>query len=132
MTEISGPGSLMNIEDILDKPESAGKHYFEVDIKIADVDGNTLPPGETGEILVRAPNMMVGYWNLPEATRNTMVDGWIHSGDLGYMDKDGYLYVIDRLKDMIVSGGENVYPAEIEKVILLMEGDRRDLGYRNC
>ena len=122
MTEISGPGSLMNIEDILDKPESAGKHYFEVDIKIADVDGNTLPPGETGEILVRAPNMMVGYWNLPEATRNTMVDGWIHSGDLGYMDKDGYLYVIDRLKDMIVSGGENVYPAEIEKVILLMEG----------
>ena len=65
MTEISGPGTLMNIEDILDKPESAGKHYFEVDIKIADVDGKRLPLGETGEILVRAPNMMVGYWNLP-------------------------------------------------------------------
>jgi fatty-acyl-CoA synthase len=122
MTEISGPGSVMNIEDILDKPECAGKHYFEVDIKVVDVDGGSLPAGETGEILVRGPNMMSGYWNLPEATRNTIVEGWIHSGDLGYLDEQGYLYVVDRLKDMIVSGGENVYPAEVEKVLVQMEG----------
>ena len=122
MTEITGPGSLMNIEDILDKPESAGKPYFEVDMRIMDVLGNLLPPGESGEIVVRCPNMMQGYWNLPDATRNTIVDGWLHSEDIGYLDKDGYLYVIDRLKDMIVSGGENVYPAEIEQVIVQIPG----------
>lgn len=118
MTEITGPGSLMNIESILDKPDSAGKPYFEVDMQIVDSAGKALPAGEPGEIIVRCPNMMQGYWNLPEATRNTIVDGWLHSGDLGYLDDDGYIYIIDRLKDMIVSGGENVYPAEVEKVIL--------------
>ena len=73
-------------------------------------------------MVVRCPNMMLGYWNLPDATRNTIVNGWLHTGDLGYLDKDGYIYVVDRLKDMIVSGGENVYPAEIEQVIAKIPG----------
>ncbi|WP_459903580.1 AMP-binding protein, partial [Desulfosarcina cetonica] len=120
MTEIAGPGALMNMEDILDKPESAGRPYFEVDLRIVDLDGRPLPAGEAGELVVRCPHMMTGYWNLPDATRSTIVNGWLRTGDLGYLDEDGYLYIIDRLKDMIVSGGENVYPAEIEKVLLLL------------
>lgn len=122
MTEITGPGALMNIEDILDKPESAGKPYFEVELRIADAAGNLLPDGETGELLVRCPHMMLGYWNLPQATRDTIVDGWIRTGDMAHFDRDDYLYIVDRIKDMIVSGGENVYPAEVEKVLLEMPG----------
>lgn len=120
MTELAGPGALMNLEDILDKPECAGKPYFEVDLRIADFEGRNQPSGEKGEVLVRGPNMMLGYWNQPEATDDTIRNGWIHTGDIGYIDSDGYLYVVDRIKDMIVSGGENVYPAEIEKVLLKM------------
>jgi fatty-acyl-CoA synthase len=118
MTEIAGPGALMNVEDILNKPESAGRPYFEVDLRIVDADGRPQPAGEAGELVVRCPHMMTGYWNRPDATQSTIVDGWLHTGDMGYLDEDGYLYIIDRLKDMIVSGGENVYPAEIEKVLL--------------
>lgn len=122
MTEIGGPGALMNIEDILERPECAGKPYFEVDLKIIDFDGTPMPPGQAGEILVRGPNMMLGYWNQPEATKNTIRNGWIHTGDIGYLDSDGYLFVVDRMKDMIVSGGENIYPAEIEKVLSEIAG----------
>ncbi len=118
MTEIAGPGALMNIEDIMDKPESAGRPYFEVDLKIVDAEGQNQPAGEAGELVVRCPHMMTGYYNRPDATEDTIVDGWLHTGDMGYLDEDGFLYIIDRLKDMIVSGGENVYPAEIEKVLL--------------
>jgi len=77
-----------------------------------------LPPGEIGEIAIRSPSNMVGYYNLPEATAAAMTaDGWFKSGDAGYMDEDGYLYVHDRMKDMIISGGENIYPAEVENAI---------------
>ena len=120
MTEIAGPGALMNVEDIMDKPESAGRPYFEVDLKIVDAEGRPQPAGEAGELVVRCPHMMTGYYNRPDATQSTIVDGWLHTGDMGYLDEDGYLYIIDRLKDMIVSGGENVYPAEIEKVLLML------------
>jgi len=122
MTEIAGPGALMNIEDVMDKPESAGRPYFEVDLKIVDAANQPLPAGEAGELVVRCPHMMIGYYNRPDATEDTIVDGWLHTGDMAYLDEDGYLYIIDRLKDMIVSGGENVYPAEIEKVLLQMPG----------
>jgi acyl-CoA synthetase (AMP-forming)/AMP-acid ligase II len=118
MTEIAGPGALMNVEDIMDKPESAGKPFFEVDLRIVDNQNRPLPAGEAGELVVRCPHMMTGYYNRPEATQDTIVDGWLHTGDMAYLDEDGYLYIVDRLKDMIVSGGENVYPAEIEKVLL--------------
>ena len=74
-------------------------------------DGKPLPPGEVGEIATRSGSNMVGYWNLPEATARTLGgDGWLRTGDAGYMDADGYLYIHDRIKDMIISGGENIYP----------------------
>jgi fatty-acyl-CoA synthase len=117
MTEMCGPGSFMNVEDILRKPESAGKPYFNVDLRIMSADGTELPPGQVGELFVRAPHVMLGYWNRPQATRDTIQDGWLHTGDLGYLDPEGFLYIVDRKKDMLVSGGENVYPAEIERVI---------------
>jgi acyl-CoA synthetase (AMP-forming)/AMP-acid ligase II len=117
MTEMCGPGSFMNVEDILKKPESAGKPYFNVDLRILDANGDDLPPGEVGEVVVRAPHVMQGYWNRPEATSETIKNGWLYTGDLGYLDQEGFLYIIDRKKDMLISGGENVYPAEIERVI---------------
>jgi acyl-CoA synthetase (AMP-forming)/AMP-acid ligase II len=80
-------------------------------------DGTTCPPGEVGEIVLSGPNIMAGYWNAPEATAAAIVDGWYHSGDAGSTDEDGYLYIRDRYKDMIISGGENVYPAEVENVL---------------
>ena len=117
MTELCGPGSFMNVEDILRKPESAGKPYFNVTLRIVGHDGTVLPAGEVGEVVVRAPHAMLGYWNRPNATRETLRTGWLHTGDLGYVDAEGFLYIIDRKKDMLVSGGENVYPAEVERVI---------------
>jgi acyl-CoA synthetase (AMP-forming)/AMP-acid ligase II len=89
-----------------------------IELKIIDEAGNTLPPNTVGEILVKAPGMMRGYWNNPEATRSAIVDGWYHSGDGGRLDEEGYLYIADRIKDMIISGGENIYPTEVENALL--------------
>ena len=122
LTEMCGPGAVMNIEDILRKPESAGKAYFNVDIRIVDQEGQDVPLGQMGEIVVRGPNMMLGYWNQAEATQDTIKDGWLHTGDMGRFDEEGYLYVVDRIKDMILSGGENIYPAEIERIIREVPG----------
>lgn len=124
LTEMTGPGSHTAIEDVLEKPECAGKPYFNVDLRIVDFLGKDVAPGEMGEIIARGPNMMKGYWNLPRETAEAIREGWLHTGDMGRIDEQGYLYVIDRIKDMIVSGGENVYPAEIEKVIREMPGVR--------
>jgi len=97
---------------------SAGKALPGVEMKIVSPDGRSLPPHQVGEVLVRAKSVMRGYWNLPDATAATIdSEGWLHSGDAGYLDEDGYLYIHDRVKDMIVSGGENVYPAEVESAI---------------
>lgn len=122
LTEMCGPGSLMNVEDVFRKPESAGKPYFNVDLRVLGQEGREVQAGELGEIVCRGPNMMQGYWNRPDATRDTIKDGWLHTGDMGKFDEEGYLYVVDRVKDMILSGGENVYPAEIERVIREMPG----------
>jgi long-chain acyl-CoA synthetase len=100
-----------------DKIESAGQSMLTVEVKIHDLDDNELPVGETGEVVVRGPNIMKGYWNKPDETAAALRDGWMHTGDIGYLDEDGFLYVIDRLKDMIVTGGENVYSAEVEAAI---------------
>ena len=81
---------------------------------IAGPDGTHLPPGETGEVLIRGPIIMPGYWNKPEATASTVIDGWLHTGDVGHVDDDGYLFITDRAKDMLIRGGENVYCVEIE------------------
>ena len=89
-----------------------------VQVRIVDDQGHDVPRGEPGELIVRGPNVMMGYWRNPEATRQAIRDGWLHSGDVASMDAEGYLYLRDRLKDMVVSGGTNVYPREVENVLL--------------
>jgi acyl-CoA synthetase (AMP-forming)/AMP-acid ligase II len=97
---------------------SAGKALPGVELKIVDADGSEMPVGEVGELITRSSNNMAGYWNLPEASAKTITpDGWVYTGDAGYLDADGYLFIHDRVKDMIITGGENVYPAEVESAI---------------
>jgi fatty-acyl-CoA synthase len=121
MTETTGTIVALPPEDHvegLDRMRSAGKALPGIELAILDVNGNRLPPGEVGEIATRSGSNMAGYWNLPEATARTLgADGWLRTGDAGYMDRDGYLYIHDRIKDMIISGGENIYPAEVESAI---------------
>ncbi|CAN5276633.1 long-chain fatty acid--CoA ligase [soil metagenome] len=95
----------------------AGKPIRTVEIRIANADGQTVPQGDVGEILVRGPGVMLGYWGQPEQTAKAVVDGWMHTGDGGRIDDLGVVYVVDRMKDMIVSGGENVYSAEVESAL---------------
>jgi long-chain acyl-CoA synthetase len=97
---------------------SAGKPLPYIDVKVVNPEGTILAPNEIGEICIKSPSNMLGYWKLPDATNDTMRDGWVYTGDAGYKDDDGYLYICDRIKDMIVSGGENIYPAEIESAIM--------------
>jgi long-chain acyl-CoA synthetase len=99
------------------KMKAAGRPYPGFDVAIVDDAGNRLPPGEIGEVCLRTPAAMLEYWNLPDATAKTLIDGWVHTGDAGIVDEDGYLFIRDRIKDMIIVAGENVYPAEIENVI---------------
>lgn len=122
MTETCGPGCLILGEDAASRPGSTGKGYFYTDIRITAPDGSECAPGVSGEVCIRSPNNMVGYWNRPEATAEAVIDGWLHSGDMGVADADGFVTIVDRLKDMLISGGENVYPAEIENVLLAHEG----------
>ncbi|MET0542310.1 MAG: long-chain fatty acid--CoA ligase [Variovorax sp.] len=96
---------------------SVGRPAFAVLVKIVDTAGCELPRGVVGEVIARGPNVMLGYWNKPEETAKALRDGWLHTGDGGYMDTDGQLYIVDRIKDMIVSGGENIYSAEVENAI---------------
>ena len=100
-----------------ERMRSCGKPFPGDEIRIIDGDGNVLPTGEVGEIIIRSPTNMTGYHNKPEATAKALAGGWYHSGDAGYFDGDGYLYIHDRLKDMIVSGAENIYPAEVENAL---------------
>lgn len=99
------------------KLRSCGIPFPECDIRCVDGDGNSVPQGEVGEIVIKSGMVMKGYWNRPDATEEAIRDGYFHTGDAGYFDDEGYLYIHDRVKDMIVSGGENVYPAEVENAI---------------
>lgn len=96
---------------------SAGRSSYSMLIKIADENGQALPAGEIGEVCCTGPNMMLGYLNKPDETAKAIIDGWVHTGDAGYLDDEGYLFLVDRVKDMIVTGGENVYSVEVESVI---------------
>ncbi len=96
---------------------SAGRAIFGIDVRIVDDQVRECSIGTVGEIAVRSPGNMLGYWNQPELTRKTIVDGWVRTGDAGYMDEEGFVYLVDRVKDMIVSGGENVYSAEVENAL---------------
>jgi acyl-CoA synthetase (AMP-forming)/AMP-acid ligase II len=100
------------------KPLSVGVPPPFFQMRIADPEGNTLPAGKIGEIVGRGPMMMPGYYKRPDLTAKTLVDGWLYSGDLGYVDEDGFLYLVDRKKDLIISGGVNVYPRDIEEVVV--------------
>ncbi len=96
---------------------SAGQPVIGVEVKIADEDGNEVPRGTVGEICSRGPHVMKGYWQLPDLTAEAIRDGWMHSGDAAFMDDDGFIFIVDRVKDMIISGGENIYSVEVEDVI---------------
>jgi len=117
MTESAATITTLDPKDVLRKMGSVGKPYVATEIRIVDDDGNDVTPGETGEILTRGPNVMVGYYKDPEATAEALKGGWLHTGDLGRLDDEGFLYIVDRKKDMIITGGENVYPREIEEIL---------------
>jgi fatty-acyl-CoA synthase len=104
-------------EDAIRKRGSVGKVIPTVAARVVDENMNDVPVGGVGEIVYRAPTLMSGYWNNPEATAEAFAGGWFHSGDLVRMDEDGYVWVVDRKKDMIISGGENIYCAEVENVL---------------
>ncbi|OZG73195.1 long-chain-fatty-acid--CoA ligase [Hahella sp. CCB-MM4] len=114
----TSPVASFNLLDKPRKPGSIGLPIWGVDIKIVDHNGEELPRGEKGEITIRGHNVMKGYLNRPDATADAIRNGWFHSGDIGYMDDEGYIFVVDRVKDMIIRGGYNVYPRELEETIL--------------
>lgn len=103
---------------LMRKAGSTGPALPGVELRIVDDDGNDVPTGEQGEILGRSPGIMAGYRNLPEATADTLKGGWLHTGDVGYLDEDGYLFVTDRKKDLIIRGGLNIYPRDVEEVLM--------------
>lgn len=124
-TECGPSGTLLSPSDHIiegDKRElnrlkSAGKEMINIRVRVVDDNGNDLKPYENGEIIIKSPGKMIGYWNKPEETEKTIKNGFVYTGDIGYFDEDGYLYIMDRKKDMIISGGANIYPAEIERVL---------------
>jgi O-succinylbenzoate-CoA ligase len=118
LTETCGPACLISPDDALAKAGSTGKAFFHTDVRVVNEAGKDVEPGEPGEVLVRGPHIMKEYWNRPEATDETIREGWLWTGDVATMDPEGFIYIQDRTKDMIISGGENVYPAEIENVLL--------------
>ena len=118
LTESCGPGCLIMGEDALTRAGSTGRAYFYTDVRVVAFDGKDCAPGEPGEILLRGPHNMVGYWNRPDATAQALREGWLHTGDVGTMDEEGFVTIRDRMKDMLISGGENVYPAEVENMLL--------------
>lgn len=117
MTETMATVTSIGAEDYLERPSSAGLPVAVADISVTDAAGAPVPPGTIGEIRARGPMIVAGYWNRPEATAETFVDGWVRTGDLGCVDAEGYLYILDRAKDMIIRGGENIYSIEVENVL---------------
>ena len=117
MTETNAYGPGNRGQDYVNKPTSSGRVVPIMTIGVRDPEGNALPVGERGEIWFKGPNLIRGYWNRPEATAETIVDGWLRSGDLGHLDDEGFIYVEDRVKDMILRAGENVYCAEVEAAV---------------
>jgi len=117
-TETCPVAAYVRAADAQRKAGSAGVAALHCEVKVVGGDGAELPAGSDGEILVRGPNLASGYWRAPEETARAFQDGWYRSGDVGHFDDEGHLYVVSRIKDMIISGGENIYPAEVESVLL--------------
>jgi fatty-acyl-CoA synthase len=117
MTETCGVVTMMEPADAIPKAGSAGKPCLHFAVRLVGADGTDASPGEIGEIWVKGPSTTPGYWRRPEATAGTFAEGWLRTGDAALVDKDGFYYIVDRWKDMYISGGENVYPAEVEDVL---------------
>src|SRR5262249_15975786 len=113
----SNPIATYSIGDVRPKYGACGKIVWGCDVRIVDDQGHTLPPGRDGEVLLRGPNIMKGYYRNPEATAAALRDGWLYTGDIGKLDEEGYLYIVGRKKEMIIRGGFNVYPREIEELL---------------
>jgi len=117
MTETSPAVLVLDREDAARKAGSAGKPVLHTEVRIVRPDGSEADVGELGELWVKGPNVTPGYWNRPEANKSSFTDGWLHTGDATRLDEEGFYYIVDRWKDMYISGGENVYPAEVENVL---------------
>ncbi len=117
LTETTSHASVLRAEEHLIAPGSIGRGVDDVELRLVDEQGRDVAPGDVGEILVRGPNVMAGYWNRPEETARALRDGWLHTGDLARRDDRGFIYIVDRKKDMVISGGVNIYPREAENVL---------------
>jgi long-chain acyl-CoA synthetase len=117
MTEVSGGFTGNQAEDYLLRPDSCGPAIPVGDMKIVDAHGQALPPGSVGELMVKGPNIVRGYWRNPKATAETFVDGWLRTGDIARLDDEGFCYILDRAKDMLIRGGENIYCIEVESAL---------------
>jgi acyl-CoA synthetase (AMP-forming)/AMP-acid ligase II len=117
-TEGGPTGIYLTAEQVRARPDASGRQaLINTQCRIVDRDGNDVKPGQAGELILRGPTIMKGYWNRPQATAETIVDGWLHTGDVCHLDGDGYMTLVDRLKDMIISGGRNVYSIEVESAL---------------
>ncbi|MCP5069053.1 MAG: long-chain fatty acid--CoA ligase, partial [bacterium] len=114
LTETGGPACLISPEAAISRAGSTGPAFLHTDVRIVDEQGQDVAPGQIGEVIIRGRHIMKEYWNRPEATAEALRDGWLYSGDLASIDEDGFVFIQDRKKDMIIAGGENIYPAEVE------------------
>lgn len=117
LTETSSVTSMNSGEDYFAKPDSVGPPVPVVEVRIVGPDGEDMATGELGELFIKGPNVVRGYWNKPEATAASFTDGWLHSGDVARLDEEGFIYIVDRAKDMVIRGGENVYSVEVEAAV---------------
>ena len=117
LTETSSVTSMNSGEDYVRKPESCGPPVPICDVRVVAADGTQAPTGELGELWIKGPNVVKGYWNKPDATAASFSDGWLHTGDVARLDEEGFIYIVDRAKDMVIRGGENVYSAEVEAAL---------------
>ncbi|MEM7077642.1 MAG: class I adenylate-forming enzyme family protein [Pseudomonadota bacterium] len=118
MSETNAIGTGIGGQDYLERPNSSGRASAVLELKIIDPDGRELPQGERGELLIRGTSVIQGYWRRPEANEESFTDGWLHTGDVAYLDEDGFLFIVDRIKDLIIRGGENIGCGEVEAALL--------------
>ena len=117
MTETAAAITTLKPGDVMDRTGSVGRALTNTEVRVVDDNDRDLPPDQIGQVIVRGPNVMLGYLNRPRETEAALQGGWLHTGDMGRLDQDGFLYLVDRLDDMIISGGENIYPREVEEVL---------------
>jgi fatty-acyl-CoA synthase len=122
MTEAGGIATSTSVRDFRDHPDTCGSGLIFTDVKVVRDDGSAAAPGEPGELVISGPGVTPGYWKAPDLTAEAIRDGWLHSGDLGVVDEDGRIMFVDRLKDLIITGGINVSPVELERVVAAVPG----------